>query len=82
MAKVLRSIRIDDSIFAYIDSYNDLRVRLGLSRLPIGDVLADSVRMYISEQMVALKRQASAVAQDADRLADVGNVFNNAGLVA
>lgn len=71
MAKVLRSIRIDDSIFAYIDSYNDLRVRLGLSRLPIGDVLADSVRMYISEQMVALKRQASAVAQDADRLADL-----------
>ena len=52
MAKVLRSIRIDDSIFAYIDSYNDLRVRLGLSRLPIGDVLADSVRMYISEQML------------------------------
>lgn len=71
MAKVLRSIRIDDSIFAYIDSYNDLRVRLGLSRLPIGDVLADSVRMYISEQMVALKRQASAVVQDADRLADL-----------
>lgn len=71
MAKVLRSIRIDDSVFAYIDSYNELRVRLGLSRLPIGDVLADSVRMYISEQMVTLKRQASAVAQDAARLADL-----------
>lgn len=71
MAKVLRSIRVDDSIFSYIDSYNDLRGRLGLSRLPIGDVLADSVRMYISEQMVVLKRQASVVAQDADRLADL-----------
>lgn len=71
MAKVLRSIRIDDSVFAYIDSFNDLRSRLGMSRLPIGDVLADSVRMYISEQMVALKRQASDVAQDAGRLADL-----------
>lgn len=71
MAKVLRSIRIDNSIFAYIESYNDLRVRLGLPRIPIGDVLADSVRMYVSEHMVALKRQASAVAENADRLADL-----------
>lgn len=74
MAKVLRSIRIDDAVFQYIDSYNDLRVRLGLQRLPIGDVLADAVRLYIADQILSLKRQAASVSGDADKLKEMMNM--------
>lgn len=66
MAKVLRSLRVDDKVFDYIDAYNDLRVRLGMQRLPIGDVIADSVRYFMADQMLFLRRQAADVIRDLD----------------
>lgn len=66
MAKVLRSLRVDDKVFDYIDAYNDLRVRLGMQRLPIGDIVADAVRYFLSDQMVRLRRQAADVIRDLD----------------
>lgn len=72
MAKVLRSIRIDDSVFDYIERFNALRSSAGLSRVPIGDVIQDSVRFYVADQAVSLKAMALQQLQGIESLsADV-----------
>lgn len=68
MAKIQRSIRIDDSVFEWIDRYNNLRYSAGMRKLSAGDVMLDAVREYLTEHMVELKQVIAAQASGVDQL--------------
>lgn len=70
MAKIVRSLRVDDRVFDLIDSYNDFRVQVGLSRVPQGDLIESAVRFYLADQMVSLKSLVSDIQSRADRFTD------------
>lgn len=75
MPKVMKGIRADQEVFDAIDTYNELRRRCGMSKVPIGDYVSDACRRALAQDLPKIQQRLAGFAEEVERLKnEIGSV--------
>lgn len=66
MPKVMKGIRADSEVFDAIDTYNELRRRCGMSKVPIGDYVSDACRRALAQDLPKIKMRLQGISNEVD----------------